>query len=96
MPNEKRHNKIHTRAKKVRFLPVPPPPLCTLTNKSAIRKYGTHCKQKIRPRTYSEKDGYPSQNDFALSVPMARLGIELIAKRTDTFLKTTSGPALAR
>ena len=37
-----------------------------------------------------------SQNNFALSVSMARFGIELIAKRTDTFLKTTSGPALAR
>ena len=44
----------------------------------------------------AKKDGYPSQNDFALSVSMARFGIELIAKRTDTFLKTTSGPALAR
>ena len=69
----------------------------------------------------AKKDGYPSQNNFALSgsmarfrhrrfnakrmvrsendsvlLPMARFGIELIAKRTDTFLKTTSGPALAR
>ena len=44
----------------------------------------------------AKKDGYPSQNDFALSAFMARFGIELIAKRTDTFLKTTSGPALAR
>ena len=25
-----------------------------------------------------------------------KFGLELIAKRTDTFLKTTSGPALAR
>ena len=44
----------------------------------------------------AKKDGYPSQNDFSLSVSMARFGIERIAKRTDTFLKTTSGPALAR
>ena len=29
----------------------------------------------------AKKDGYPSQNDFALSVPMARFGIELIAKK---------------
>ena len=57
--NEKRHNKIHTRAKKVMFLPVPPPSLCMLTNKSAVRKYGTCCKQKIRHRTYSEKGRVP-------------------------------------
>ena len=44
----------------------------------------------------AKKGGYPSQNDFALSAFMARFGIELIAKRTDTSLKTTSGPALAR
>ena len=136
------------RRAKVMFLPVPPPPLCTLTNKSTIKKYGTYDKQKrstpfskrlcpvcsmarfgieliakgripfskrLRtPRSaiacrlflvpmahfgiesIAKKDGYPSQNDFALSVSMARFGIELIAKRTDTFLKTTSGPALAR
>jgi len=28
----------------------------------------------------NKKGGYPSQNDFALSVSMARFGIELIAK----------------
>ena len=41
------------------FLPVPPPSLCMLTNKSAVRKYGTCCKQKIRHRTYSEKGRVP-------------------------------------
>ena len=44
----------------------------------------------------AKKDEYPSQNDFALSSPRLVFGIELIEKRTDTFLKTTSGPALAR
>ena len=34
------------RRAKVMFLPVPPPPLCTLTNKSTVRKYGTYDKQK--------------------------------------------------
>ena len=34
------------RRAKVIFLPVPPPPLCTLTNKSTVRKYGTYDKQK--------------------------------------------------
>ena len=44
----------------------------------------------------AKKNGHPSQNDFALSSLWLVFGIELIAKRTDTFLKTTSGPALAR
>ena len=44
----------------------------------------------------AKKDEYPSQNDFALSSLWLVFGIELIAKRTDTFLKTTSGPALVR
>ena len=52
--------------------------------------------KKFGIESIAKKGGYPSQNDFALSVSMARFGIELIAKRTDTFLKTTSGPALAR
>ena len=29
----------------------------------------------------AKKDGYPSQNDFALSAFMARFGIESIAKK---------------
>ena len=34
------------RRAKVMFLPVPPPPLCTLTNKSTVIKYGTYDKRK--------------------------------------------------
>ncbi len=40
--------------------------------------------------------GWSVQKTTLSSLPMAHFGLELIAKRTDTFLKTTSGPALAR
>ena len=50
---------------------------------------------RFRHRRFNAKRMVRSENDSFL-LPMARFGIELIAKRTDTFLKTTSGPALAR
>ena len=50
---------------------------------------------RFRHRRFNAKRMVRSENDSVL-FPMARFGIELIAKRTDTFLKTTSGPALAR
>ena len=43
----------------------------------------------FRHRTYSEKDGYPSQNDFALSISMARFGIEGLMQKGWSVQKTT-------
>ena len=37
----------------------------------------------------AKKDGYPSQNDFALSVPMARFGIEGLMQKGWSVQKTT-------
>ena len=37
----------------------------------------------------AKKDGYPSQNDFALSIPMARFGIEGLMQKGWSVQKTT-------
>ena len=37
----------------------------------------------------AKKDGYPSQNDFALSVSMARFGIEGLMQKGWSIQKTT-------
>ena len=41
----------------------------------------------------AKKDGHPSQNDFALSVSMARFGIEGLMQKGWSVQKTTSGSA---
>ena len=74
------------RRAKVMFLPVPPPPLCTLTNKSTIKKYGTYDKQK-RSTPFSKR--------LCPVCSMARFGIELIAKGRIPFSKRLRTPRSA-
>lgn len=68
-------------------------------------------KSTVRVKSFFEPSSSIIQNVFALipiismqnekrhnkiHTSVKKVGIELIAKRTDAFLKTTSGPALAR
>ena len=74
------------RRAKVMFLPVPPPPLYMLTNKSTIKKYGTYDKQK-RSTPFSKR--------LCPVCSMARFGIELIAKGRIPFSKRLRTPRSA-